>query len=67
MFSFVQTIFQANEILFAFHRVLSVQLTMPHVHYEEPVSDGDDGVDSYVPLTSLSSDSVDGAAAVAVF
>lgn len=58
--------FQANEILLSFHRVLSVQLTMPHVHYNDPVSDDDDDVDTYVPLASLPNDSVEGAT-VAVY
>jgi len=53
--------FQANEILLAFHRVLSVQLTMPHIRSDEPLSD-DDEVDNCIPPASLPSNSLEGAA-----
>ena len=54
-------IFQANEILFAFHRVLSVQLTMLPVHTDESLSDDDDVYNYVVPAT-LPCNSLEGAA-----
>jgi len=64
-------IFQANDILLSFHRVLSVQLTMPQVHYSDPVYDdddvnNDDDNNNTLQLDSLSSDSLE-AATVAVY
>jgi len=50
--------FQANEVLLAFHRVVSVQLTMPQTRYDEPVSDDD--VSSYASPPSLRHNSLEG-------
>jgi len=51
---------QADEILLAFHRVVSVQLTLPNVRSDERTPDDD--VDDYAPLAaSLHHNSVDGA------
>jgi len=52
--------FQANEMLLAFHRVVSVQLTMPQTRYDEPASDDD--VNNYAPPPSLHHNSLEGAA-----
>jgi len=47
-------------MLLAFHRVVSVQLTMPQTHYDEPASDDD--VNNYAPPPSLHHNSLEGAA-----
>jgi len=58
-------------MLLSFHRVLSVQLTMPQIHLEEPLSDADDELerkvdddddDVMVPGSSLRRHSLEGAA-----